>query len=123
MLTTHDPKNYSAPWADQLPTGELSEYGPSPTTHARHLAEHKLWSWRPDKVPSKAARSPEADALRAYMRPDGQHLRADVPKRELEIYLLIFEHGRSPRWVAKHLEITRSTVRTYIRRLRGRAGP
>ena len=120
MLT--DPKNFIAPWADHLSDGTAIEYGPSAVTHARRAAEHANWAWRGSKLASQLARSPLGDKLRAYMRPDGRHLRADVPKREQEVYMHVFEHGRSVRWVAKRLELHRGTVRTYVERLKTRAG-
>ena len=120
MLT--DPRDFIAPWNDLLPDGTPIEYGPSPSTHARRDAAHKNWAWRDGKLASKLARSPAADKLRAYMRPDGRHLRTDVPKREAEIYVMIFSHGRSVRWVARRLKLSRSSVRTYCARLRARAG-
>lgn len=122
MLAT-DPRNYMAPWADQLPGGDLVEYGPSPSTHARQLEAFKLWAWKPDRQPSREARSEAGDRLRAFMRPTGQHLRTDVPRRELEVYLAVYEHGHSTRWVARKLEITRSSVRVYVRRLLERVTP
>ena len=119
MLAT-DPKNFVAPWADQLPSGELVEYGPSASTHARLLEAHKLWTWRPERQVSREARSDTGAALRAYMRPGGLHLRGDVPTRELEVYLLVYEHGHSARWVARKLRLSRASVRVYLQRLRAR---
>jgi DNA-binding NarL/FixJ family response regulator len=115
-------KQYAAPWADQLPDGDLIEYGPSPSTYARQLARHKLWTWHPEKLAARVARTTTADAIRAYMRPT-RHLRGDVAKRETEVYLLIYEHGRSIRWAARHLGISRSSVKVYVRRLARRAQP
>ncbi len=115
-------QDFIAPWAEKLPDGTAIEYGPSPATHARRDAEHRNWAWRRSgKLAARLARSPEAVALRAYMRPDGEHLRCDVPKRELEIYVHVYELGHSVRWVARRLKLHRSSVRTYVRRLMGRA--
>ena len=113
--------DYSPPFAEQLPDGTSIEYGPSPTTHARHLAEFRQWSWRPDKLNRHASRSPEADKIRAYVRLPNGHFRCDIPRRELEIYVRVFEQGRGQGWVAKKLKISKSTVKTYIKRLRKRA--
>ena len=113
--------DYAPPFAEQLPDGTSIEYGPSPTTHARHLAEFRQWSWRPDKLPSQASRSPEADRIRAYVRVEQGRFRADVPRRELQVYCYVYEQGHSTRWAARKLEISRSSVRTYIQRLKERA--
>lgn len=111
--------DYNAPWADRLPGGDLLEFGPSPTTHARHLADWRNWAWR--KLTSQHARTPEADRIRAWLLPDGTHIRAGLPKRELEVAVMVYLHGRSTRWVARRLEISRSTVRTYLLRLAERS--
>ena len=115
-----DRRIYTAPWAEQLPDGDLLEHGPSQSTHARRAAAHKLWSWKPGKTAQREAR--DSVAVRKHMRPDGTHLRSDVPKRELEIFILIFESNLSTRSVARSLGISRSSVKVYVRRLRGRAG-
>ena len=112
--------DYCPPFADQLPGGDLLEYGPSPSSHARHLAAWKNWAWRGKPV-SQEARTPEADRIRAWLHPDGQHLRSDLPRRELEVAVHIFCHGRSTRWVARKLEISRSSIRTYILRITKKA--
>jgi hypothetical protein len=112
---------YTAPWADKLPSGARLEYGPSPTTHARRAAAHNLWSWRPKKGRDPLTPTPADRAqMIAFMRPDGRHLRIDVPRRELEVYLCLYEHARSARMAAAQLGITRSTVRVYLKRLRAR---
>jgi DNA-binding CsgD family transcriptional regulator len=54
------------------------------------------------------------------MRPGGEYLRVDVPRREVEVYLLVYEHGHAVRWVARHLELSRSTVKIYLQRLKER---
>jgi len=115
-------QDYTAPWNEKLPDGSMTEYGPSPSTHARQAAQHALWSWRPPRLPSRISVSPEANSVRAYVRPGGLQLRGDIPRRELEVYLYCFEMGRSLGWVAKRLKIHRSSVRMYLRRLRERVG-
>ncbi len=114
-------QDYTSPWVERLPDGTKVPYGPTAGTHARHTADFELWSWRPPRLPSRRSMGPEADRIRAYVRPGGLHLRVDVPRRELEVYLLVFEQGRTVRWVARHMQVTRSSVRTWVLRLRGRA--
>ena len=115
-------RNYLAPWAERLPQGGKVEYGPSPATHQRLDGEHKMWSWKPAKIASRLSRGHGSDELRAYMRPDGEHLRGDVPPMELRVYVMVFEDGRSVRWVARKLERSRRSVRTWVARLRERVG-
>ena len=113
--------DYAPPFAERLPDGGSVSYGPSPSTHARHLAEFRTWSWRPGRLASKVSRTREADRLRKYMRlPDGK-FRADVPRRELQVYFYVFERGHSVDWVARELEIHKSTAKVYIQRLRKRS--
>lgn len=57
MHVANDPRNYTAPWAEQLPDGQRIEYGPSPSAYARQVVAHKLWTWRPGRQPSHEARS------------------------------------------------------------------
>ncbi len=111
--------DYAPPFAEQLPDGSTVAYGPTPSTHARHLAEFRQWAWRPGM--SRESKAEGADELRAFMRPGGHHLRTDVTKRQLEVYVLVFEHGHSIRWTAKHLEMHRSTVKTHIQRIKNKA--
>lgn len=113
---------YLPPWRDRLPSGELSveSYGPaSPAALARQVTRYRDWSYRVATV-SQDARQ-DGEAMRQYMRPDGGALREDVPDRERQVYLLVYEHGHSVRYVARQLEIKRESVRTYLRRLRERA--
>jgi len=58
----------------------------------------------------------------AYMRLEDGSLRDDVPQRERDVYLLIFESGHASRYVARKLKISRSSVQVYLRRLRARVG-
>ena len=115
-------QDFTAPWAERLPDGALAEYGPSPSTHARQTAQHALWSWRPGCRPARQSLGPEADRVRAFVRPGGLHLRADIPRRELEVYLHVYECGKSVRWVARKFQVHRSSVRSYLRRLLDRVG-
>ena len=67
----------------------------------------------------------EGDPMRELVRYwslDGELLRADIPRRELEVYLHVFECGKSARWVARRFKVHRSSVRSYLRRLLERVG-
>lgn len=109
---------FAAPWAepliDQRGETELIEYGPQPSTYHRQLQRYRLWSWRPEP---QSATTDAADVV-AYMREAGGLQKA--PRREREVYMLVYERGRSVRWSAKALGITRESARSYLRRLRGR---
>ncbi len=108
----------SPPWRERLPDGTLGqEYGPpSPAALARHIARFKDWSWR---LPSKEARR-DADRLIAYVRLEDGSFRAGIPSGELRVYEMVMEAGHSTRYTARHLGLSRSTVTSYLRRLRGR---
>lgn len=110
---------YSPPWREIQSDGSLGRpYGPSPSTYARHMQDYRLWSFDRRKLPSKQARRlGDMAAMRAWMRPDGGELREDVPQREREVYLHVYEHGHAVRWVARHMRVSRASVRTYLRRL------
>jgi len=110
---------FAPPWRERLADGTWHEYGPvSIAAFARHLAKYRNYLWRPA---SREARRDDAELLCSYMRPDGDKLRDDVPKMEMRVYLAIYEAGHSTRYVAREFKIHRSTVRTYLRRLRERA--
>lgn len=97
---------------------ELVEYGPTPSSYARQIAQHRDWAWRPR---SRRARPEGRDVLSAFMRPTGGQLRDDVPEREREVYVAVHEQGHSTRWAARALGLARPTVQEYLRRLRARA--
>lgn len=110
---------FAPPWVDVLPSGERVEYGPkSLATYAAHVAKYKLWSWR---LPSKEARQ-DGDVLIAYVRLEDGSFRPGIPAGELRVYRLVCEEGHSTRYAARALNISRSTVKTALRRLRARVG-
>lgn len=116
----HRQKQFAPPWRDLNTDGSLGEeYGPSSSiVLARHLREHRDWSFRPV---AKQTKSQEAQRLRAFMRLEDGTLRTDVPDSEVRVYLLVVERGHSVRYLARHLGMSRETVRSYLRRLRARA--
>lgn len=109
---------YAPPWRERLPDGKLGqEYGPrSLATYARHIARFKDWSWR---LPSKEARR-DADAMIAFMRLEDGSIRPDVPASEVAVYLAVYEQGHSIRHTARARQLSRETVRAYLRRLKAR---
>jgi DNA-directed RNA polymerase specialized sigma24 family protein len=117
---TKNPQQFLPPWRDRGPDGKLGEpYGPSTAlTFARQVARFGDWSYR--KPPAKASRGADADALRAWMRLEDGTLRLGIPESEVRVYLLVYEGGKSVRWVARHLKLSRESCRSYIRRLRAR---
>ena len=109
---------YAPPWLERRPDGTVVEYGPSPQTFAQHVERFKNWAWR---MPSKEARQ-DADLLIAYVRLEDGSFREGIPKGELRAYVAVFEEGHSVRHAARTLGLSRETVRSYMRRLRGRVG-
>ncbi len=111
---------YLPPFHERNPDGSLGvAYGPSLGSFAAAVARAKDWAWR--RQASREARRDGA-LMRAFMRrPDGS-LRPDVPAREQQVYVDVFEQGHNTRWVARHRGISRDTVKTYLKRLRGRLG-
>jgi DNA-binding NarL/FixJ family response regulator len=112
-----DRKTFAPPWRELTESG-WREYGPpSVEAYARHLAAYRNWAWRPV---SRDARSDDAIALCVFMRPSAGELRDDIPEREVAVYVQVYEQGHSVRHVARSLQLHRSTVRTYLNRLRAR---
>ena len=108
------------PWRDRLATGTLGpEYGPKTLrTYERQIARYKDWSYR---KPSREARL-HADELIAFMRLEDGTLRTEgIPESELLVYLLVYEQGHSIRHAARNRQLSRETVRSYLRRLKARA--
>lgn len=100
---------YMAPWRERRPDGELGkQYGPSPSTYARQLNNHRNWAWAPTKQ-----RDDLADC--ASVIESGR-----ASSRERDCYELL-KAGHSEREAASHLGVTRDSVRTYIRRLKAKA--
>jgi hypothetical protein len=116
-------ERYLPPWRERLANGQLGpEYGPtSPGAFGNQTARSKDWSWRQEhRKPMSRESRVDAEALRSYMRlPDGS-LRLDVPERERQVYVDVYEAGHSPRWVARERGINRDTVKGYLKRLRSR---
>lgn len=116
--------NFAAPWHERLDDGTLSApYGPpSPAAHARAMVRHRDWSFKRVTTPSKVARAADAGELRAFMRLEDGTLRLDMPKAEVDAYLLVIERGHSERWAASKLGVSRRTVRVRLERLSAKAG-
>lgn len=115
-------EQFLPPWHSRNTDGTLGEeYGPSVSTFARRLAEFKNWAWKLPK-PAKEFREENLMAMRMFMRPNGPEgpLNSSVPARECDVYLYAYERGHSARWIARHLEIRRETVRCYLKRLKVR---
>lgn len=113
-----DPIIYVSPWRERMADGTLGEeFGPSPATFARQHAAYRDHFYRRITTPSKVARSADASELRAFMRLEDGTLRLDVPKAEVDAYLLVIERGHSERWAAARLGVSRRTVRVRLLRL------
>lgn len=110
-------RQYASPWRERMPDGTLGpEYGPrSAATFAKLHAMHRDWTYKP---PKRAAK--QAIELQMWMRLEDGTLRMGVPESEVRVYRLVVEQGHSIRWVARRLEISRESVRSYLRRLRAR---
>lgn len=113
MAEIRDPRLLSPPWRERNPDGTLGpEYGPgTPATYARHLAQHRDWSFR---MKSKESRK-NLDLIEWMESGD----RADVPVSERRVYEQICA-GHSVRYAARTLGLTRDSVRSYLDRLRAR---
>ena len=110
---------YAAPWAEDTGRAdrvELRQYGPTPHTYAKQLERYRLWTWRPSRQVSD-----DDVAMVAWMRGEGGQLREDVPEGERRVDIEVYEGGLSVRMAAKVLGLSRSSVRTYLKRLRERA--
>lgn len=102
--------NYAPPWLDAK-TGET--YGPKTgETYRRQYAEFKNWASKKQR-PERA----EAKLIHLYFR---DHYRS-LPESETEIYRAIYVHQESLMHTAEDLGLSRSTVRSYIKRLRKKA--
>lgn len=110
---------YAAPFRERLPNGELGpEYGPvSPAAQAAQTARLRDWSFQPpvrtDQRKSK---------LSAVLEPAGGVRGVDLSPQERRVLDLIVGGGHSIRWVAKYLGLRRDTVRTYVARIKAKAG-
>lgn len=101
------------PWRDRNPDGTLSdEYGPSPGTFAKRMADHKNWAFRPRSKTSRL----DAEKVHVFMA----HSK-DVPAREVDAYRLVYQQGHSVRWAASKLGIRRDSVKRLLQQLRWRA--
>lgn len=117
VLMSGDNSRFLPPWRERNPDGSLgSEYGPTAGSYLRQCAEFKDWAFR------RHGRGVQgADRLRAFMRlPDGS-LREGVPDGECGAYLLVVEDGLSLKEAASHAGVKKSTIKSYLRRLRARA--
>ena len=115
---------FQPPWREVQPNGQLGpEYGPpSPSALARAASKFANWAYRKPPQVAKDVNPDTAMRLLKFMRgPDGG-LRTDVPKREVDVYLAVYEQGHNVKWTARHLGIRRETVKVYIKRLKERAG-
>lgn len=117
-------ETYAAPWRERDKNGALGEeYGPaSPTAHARQVARFNNWAYQPLPTLGKPVLAAEAaERVHTFMRPDGVAIREDVPRRERDVYELVICQGHSVRWCARHMKQSRQSVKSYIKRLVGRA--
>lgn len=114
-----DPKHLSPPWRERMPDGQLGpEYGPqTPATYARHVAQHRDWSFQPPKGDRK-----DAAKVLAYALLEDGSIRVDLPESEALIVREIFMKGHSVRWLARQRGIKRDTIKSYLKRLRAKAG-
>ena len=109
-----DPRKFQPPWRALQPDGNLGpQYGPETAeTHARHCAEHANWAHRP-----QGARRSGYDLVREYMATDP----AGVSERQREVFEAVIVGGLGTKAAAEEIGITRSSVRTYLGRLKDRA--
>jgi DNA-directed RNA polymerase specialized sigma24 family protein len=105
-------RNFLPPWYDAA-TGE--NYGPTPETFVRRIARHKDWAYR-TPFGAAAHERPDAKGVHRYV---AEH-HADVPASELEAYRMIYVQRMSLSEAAEDSGWSRSTVRSYIARLRSR---
>jgi len=105
---------YSAPWAEPQPDGSWRQYGPTAETYQRQIQRYRQWAYR--KPPSRESCEPDAEAIRALLLDSA----VELPRREREVGEWIYIAGRSTRWVARRLKLSRRTVRTHMARLAAR---
>lgn len=101
---------YAPPWFD-AETGQF--YGPETvTTYAKHVAKFRDWAYQ-KPGPERA----EAPLVHCYaMAHHGQ-----LSESLLSTYRMIYVHRMSLREAAEECGLSRSTVRSYVVRLRERA--
>lgn len=100
---------YAPPWFDRE-TGQ--EYGPKTvTTYARHVAAHKDWAFR-----KPGPERPEAPLVHRYFA----ECYIDLPESERGVYAAVYVHRESLSEAAASLGISRSSVKSYLGRLRRR---
>lgn len=107
---------FQPPWRERNPDGSLGEeYGPSPSTLARRIKAHRMWTWRP--ASHEERRQQEGKKLDAWL---SLETTTTPPKRELDVYVALYLDNLSTRAAAKVLNISRDSVREYKRRLLSR---
>ena len=109
-----DPRKYQPPWRELQPDGNLgSPYGPrTAETYARHCADHSNWAHRPQD-----SRQSHAEMICAYMATNP----SAVSERQREVFEAVIVGGLGTKAAAEDIGITRSSVRTYLGRLKDRA--
>jgi DNA-directed RNA polymerase specialized sigma24 family protein len=128
---------YLPPWRDRYLTGLGPEYGPRKLSEyenewarwgesfhsvpTKHATAGGLWDHDEEaRVLTKKARAMsdryDAEPMRRYV----ERHSADVPARELEVYVAFWVDGKSVAVAARVLGLNRKTVQELIRRLRRR---
>ncbi len=102
---------YHPPWREVGPSGELGpEYGPrTPEAFSKQIAEHQDWSQQPQ--------GQYGAILHKYVEAHP----GKVSDGELRAYTHVFCDGYSERNAAELMGVSRSTVKTQIKRLRAKA--
>lgn len=104
---------FQPPWRERNPDGSLGrEYGPSPSTLARRIKAYRDWSWRPSGHEERKRK--EGKLLLDWLEAGGTE---QATERELDVFCALYVGGMSTRGAAKHLGISRDSVRAYRKRL------
>lgn len=109
---------YLPPWRDRQADGTLSEeYGPrTPSAYAKALRRYENWAFRFENADPASDRR---EVIR-YMRGEEGVIREDVPDSEVAVYQAIYEQGLSIGAAVRMSGLSRSTVKSYLRRLKAR---
>lgn len=103
-------RNYAPPWYD-TETGEY--YGPeTEATYNRHISNYRQWAFR-----KQGPERPEAKLVHEFAKDNWE----SMPSSEQDIYRSIFMFRNSLAEAAEDHGISRSTVRSYVKRLIARA--
>ena len=113
---------YAAPWRERMPDGSLSApYGPpSPAAQATRAAKHRDWTWRPSGPLSAFSKESRVEAERMVAWLDAHE--AELPDRERQVATLVYRGSHAIRWIARQIGVSRDSARSYLQRVRDKAG-